>query len=415
MNDVNAGELPAGHGPVPITLGEVPILDSAGSSNGVSPLAVQIGQWVGLDVSVDVPQGASLPPGPFNGTALIHGGSFSQTVDFHCTYLAVALDLPIGRKWQALGGEATFGLVLDLPQTAPDGKGAIQTFANGVLYQVPVAAGSQAPPPVYFLSPAIYAKWLVLTYATDATGAPVWNVLGYPVEDTFATVEGGQALRFQGGAIVVRKNAQAWVVYGAIYGHYEQFGNLSDPRQQPWIGLPNSDEVPVDVLDPAGGQRVSHFDGGDIYWSHATGAWEMHGAILQHWIDVGGFGPGMGLPTTDETSAPDGVGRFNRFQGGGAIYWTSTTGARKLLGPILDRWNALGGVNSYLGYPISDVNPWGPQVCSFQFGQITAATDGTVIEMPASVTISASGKAGADVGHLLLVAGFLFGQIGKVG
>jgi hypothetical protein len=407
VEDPNDGELPAGHPPVNISTFTFPTLTPAGSSNGASPLNVQNGQWVGLDVSVDVPQGAPLPPGPFTGTVIIQGDNFSQKVDLQCTYLAVALASPIGQKWLALGGEAKLGSVVDLPHTAPDGKGTIQTFANGVLYQVSTAAGSAGTPAVYFLSPAVYAKWATLAEVTDANGAPIWNVLGTPVEDTFATVEGGQALRFHGGAIVVRKNAKAWVVQGAIYQHFEQFGDLSDPGKQPWIGLPVTDEAPVDPLNPGGGQRVSHFDDGDIYWSSASGAWEMHGPILQHWTDVGGFRPGMGLPTTDEIIAPDGVAHFNLFQGGGAIYWTATTGARKLLGPILARWNSLGGVNSYLGYPTSDVGPWATppagksgDICSFQFGQIAATSDGTVIEMPANISITKNGSVSANIGPI---------------
>ena len=407
VEDPNAGELPAGHPPVPVSILVVPSLTPVGSSDGINPLAVKVDQWVGLDVSVDVPQNASLPPGPFTGTAIIKGGAFSHQVDLQCTYLAVGLGSPIGQKWKALGGETKLGAVKDLPHTAPDGKGTIQTFTNGVLYELPVVAGGSTAPAVYFLSTSVYAKWTALAQVTDATGALVWNVLGNPVEDTFTTVEGGQALRFQGGAIVVRKNAQAWAVYGGIYQHYEQFGNLSDRANQPWIGLPISDEQPVDPLDPGGGQRVSHFDGGDIYWSHATGACEMHGPILQHWTTAGGFRPGVGLPTTDQTTAPDGVGYFNRFQGGGAIYWSTATGARLLTGPILDRWNALGGINSYLGYPTSDIAPWASpppgksgDICSFQFGQIAVTTDGTITEIPTAITLQASGSAGADLGNI---------------
>jgi LGFP repeat len=402
MNDPNDGELPVGH---PVRPTWSPVLTLVGSSDGVTPLSVQAGQWVGLEVSVDVPQGASLPPGPFTGTAVIQGGSFQRSAALGCSYLAVDPASPIGRKWQALGGESKLGAVQTLPVTAPDGKGTIQTFANGTLYQVPVAAGAQ--PPVYFLSNAVYAKWLSLQGTTDATGAPVWTALGFPAGDTFATVEGGQACDFQDGVIVVRKSGQAWVVYGAIHGHYTQFGNLTDPGHQPWIGLPASDEQNVDPLDPGAGQRVSNFDGGDIYWSAATGAWEMHGAILQQWTAAGGFRPGMGLPTTDETSTPDNRGRFNRFQGGGAIYWTSGTGAHILTGPILGRWDALGGVNSYLGYPTSDVGPWAAappgqsgDICSFQYGQLRAASDGTVTDMPTSVTVPVNGTAGADIGNL---------------
>ena len=88
VEDPNDGELPVGHAPVRITDTDIPTLTPVGKSNGVNPLAVEIVQWVGLDVSVDVPQEASLPPGPFKGTAVIQGGSFSKTVELQCGYLA---------------------------------------------------------------------------------------------------------------------------------------------------------------------------------------------------------------------------------------------------------------------------------------------------------------------------------------
>jgi hypothetical protein len=88
LEDPNDGELPAGHGRVGITEYIFPTLTPVGSSNGVNPLAVEAGQWVGLYVSVDVPPGSSLTPGPFTGTAVIQGGSFFKTVELHAVYVA---------------------------------------------------------------------------------------------------------------------------------------------------------------------------------------------------------------------------------------------------------------------------------------------------------------------------------------
>jgi hypothetical protein len=58
-------------------------------------------------------------------------------------------------------------------------------------------------------------------------------------------------------------------------------------------------------------------------------------------------------PKTDETVTPDGIGRYNHFQGG-SIYWTPLTGAHEVHGLIRDRWATLGWEQSALGYPISD-------------------------------------------------------------
>ena len=355
----------------------VPDFTELGTSDGATPLAVKNGQYVIVRVALDVPLG-STPPGNVDGAVVLHGAVFSQALALKGTYLGVDLNSPIGRKWQAMGGDQTLGLVYGNAQPSPDGKGIVQQFANGWLYQTPSAQ-------VFFMSNSVYAKWLSLATTKDAFGNPEWTVLGFPTEDTFSTVEGGQAIRFQGGAIVVRATQQAYVTYGAIYARYARTGNLSDPNNQPFLGLPVSDEG---APDPADGFRVSHFDLGDIYWSSATGAHEFHGAIRQWWLDHSG---NVGYPITDETGTADGNGRFSGFQNG-AVYWSPSGGAHAVRGPILSRWNALGAERSYLGYPLAEqatwVNPANSNagvVASFQNGQIGwTAQDGT-IDLPQSL------------------------------
>ncbi|MBO0883623.1 MAG: aryl-sulfate sulfotransferase, partial [Mycobacterium sp.] len=95
------------------------------------------------------------------------------------------------------------------------------------------------------------------------------------------------------------------------------------------------------------------FAGGTIYWSAATGAHEVHGDIRDRYNALGGAGGFLGLPTSDETAVSDGRGRFNSFQGG-AIYWTSTTGAHEVHGAFGFVWSVLGGTKSVLGYPATD-------------------------------------------------------------
>jgi uncharacterized protein with LGFP repeats len=43
------------------------------------------------------------------------------------------------------------------------------------------------------------------------------------------------------------------------------------------------------------------------------------GAIRDKWLALGGPSSFLGQPLTDELGTPDGVGRFNHFQGG-SIY-----------------------------------------------------------------------------------------------
>ncbi len=254
-------------------------------------------------------------------------------------------DSPIGKKWSAMGGEPTFGAPMDNEHPAPAGTGTVQQFANGTLWAV--TAGN-----VFYISKTVWEKYFRMDSAKDAFGTAVWKVLGVPEGDAFTTTEGGQAVFFAGGSVGVRPAGHpAWCIYGAIWGRYTQLGSLADPHRQPFMGFPTSDE------EAAGGpandpQRVVHFDGADLFWSSSTGVHEMHGAIRDHW-NANSF---LGIPITDETGTPDGIGRFNRFQNG-MIYWTPATGAHAVHGAILDRWSNLGYEQSYLGYPVSDEQP----------------------------------------------------------
>lgn len=540
LKQVDPSTLPAGSPPQFFWDQENPV-----TWDGVHPLHVKHGQRVQFAVALDIPSGA-VAPGPVSGAALLAGGSHSHTVSLAGSYLGVDPNTLIGEKWASLGGEAFFGPVLSNAHTAADGKGTVQEFANGALYQVPsgpsrsgilssaavrdsilaaigaatpdapsapaasvsrqtvltsgstfasssaalAAPGALSPagaPPalgvsvrpgqaisatgdlagrldelfVFYLSHRIYAKWLSLSNRKDAGGNPVWSALGFPTQDTFPTPEGGEASRFHGGAIIARAipwtrfrtprsvsaadisaflaqqappaqppsgsapassnqsprlmaaplaagvrsgaegsvigaasdplplaQADSWthVVYGAIYGRYLTFGDISDPTRQPFMGLPTSDE------QPALAGRVSHFDGADIYWSRPSGAHEVHGAIRQHWLSLGGPAGFLGFPTTDETGTPDGVGRYNNFQGG-VIYWTGSTGAWEVQGAILDKWRSLGAEQSYLGYPVSDemgltIPPFTDtfRVSRFQFGDILWTADSGATDIPQSYT-----------------------------
>jgi uncharacterized protein with LGFP repeats len=107
------------------------------------------------------------------------------------------------------------------------------------------------------------------------------------------------------------------------------------------------------------------FENGRIFYSDATGAHELHGYINTKWESIGNVTSFLGYPTTDETGTPDGVGRYNHFSGG-SIYWTSALGAHPVRGPIRDHWAAQGWERSFLGYPTGDDLPLGTSNLRFQ-------------------------------------------------
>src|SRR5206468_6618054 len=95
------------------------------------------------------------------------------------------------------------------------------------------------------------------------------------------------------------------------------------------------------------------FVGANLYWSSTTGVHELHEAIRDAFVTKNGLAF-IGLPTTDQTVTPDGIGRCNHFQYSGAIYWKASAGAHIVMGDIRPRWASLGWERSRLGYPISD-------------------------------------------------------------
>ena len=58
--------------------------------------------------------------------------------------------------------------------------------------------------------------------------------------------------------------------------------------------------------DGQGRYRV--YQNSTVYWSPATGAHEVHGAIREQFIRVGAESSRLGYPISDEMRAPDGVG-----------------------------------------------------------------------------------------------------------
>jgi hypothetical protein len=111
---------------------------------------------------------------------------------------------------------------------------------------------------------------------------------------------------------------------------------------QGFLGQPVTEER----VAPDGVGHYRHYQNGSIYWSPQTGAHEIHGAIRDKWASLGWERGFLGYPLTDEMGTPDGVGRFNHFQGG-YIYWTPERGAYAAVSPgsaIIDFENVAPGL-----------------------------------------------------------------------
>jgi uncharacterized protein with LGFP repeats/GH25 family lysozyme M1 (1,4-beta-N-acetylmuramidase) len=226
----------------------------------------------------------------------------------------------------------------------PDGVGRYSRFQGGAIYWTPSTKAATV------LS-HIQDKWASL-------GAER-SFLGYPTTDTSPDVNtgSGEVNHFQGGSIYWTWEAGAWSVHGAIEGKWTSMGAVTSP-----LGYPVTDESGT----PDGVGRYNHFAdpivsgpvvaSASIYWTPKTGAWSIRGSIRDKWASLGWERSFLEYPTTDETTTPDGVGRYNHFANDGSIYWTPGTGAWSVRGSIRDRWASLGWELSVLGYPVTDEN-----------------------------------------------------------
>jgi L,D-peptidoglycan transpeptidase YkuD (ErfK/YbiS/YcfS/YnhG family) len=215
----------------------------------------------------------------------------------------------------------------------------------------------------------------------QALGGPA-GVLGGPLTDELATPSGyGRYNHFAGGSVYWTPATGAWAVGGAIRDSWSRLGWETGP-----LGYPTSDEGSTQ----GGRGRYGLFQGGAVYWSAATGAHQLGGAIWSRYGALGWEGSPLGLPTTDELGTPNGLGRYNHFQGG-SVYWSPASGAHAVYGAIRDRWGAAGWENSALGFPVDDEHAVpGGRAQTFQRGSISwTPTGGAVVTgaaLPLGVT-----------------------------
>jgi uncharacterized protein with LGFP repeats len=225
-----------------------------------------------------------------------------------------------------------------------------------------------------------------------------------------------------------------------------------------FLGAPVAGELTV----PDNSGQYEDFQYGSIYWSMRTGAHEIHGAIRDKWLQMGGTQSSLGYPVTDQADGPNG-GHDEDFVNGsiyqtpdghlfvvdwrietawdaqhreqgplgyptqdtlpgpvdphlpfgtptlyedfqhGSIYWAWGTGAHEVQGAIRDKWFQMGGAGGLLGYPTSDQGSAlnGGHYQHFTGGSIYQTPDGKVFEVDGGVEKAwkAQGWEGGPLGY----------------
>ena len=168
------------------------------------------------------------------------------------------------------------------------------------------------------------------------------GILGKPLANEVARLDGGRYQVFANGVISWHKNSGAWETRGAIREQYKVVGFESGV-----LGYPTSGEVKL-----TNGGRYQQFEKGRIYWTREAGAWDVRGAVLARYTELEAEKSHLGYPTSSEVKISDG-GRYQQFEGG-YIYWSKPTNAMQTRGAIGDRYRNIPSNTSTLGYPVSD-------------------------------------------------------------
>ena len=198
---------------------------------------------------------------------------------------ATALLGPTATRYRALDGPAG---VLGAPSrgTAPvgDGRGSVSTFANGSIYASGRTGAQELTGPVG-------DRYVAL-------GGPGGSGLGYPLAATESP-----ARAFEHGQLVASADG-VFVVRGAIARRYGTLGGPSGP----W-GTPRADQDRIGGADRALFAAVTVFAG-----DGATPA-ALTDPVLTAYLDTGGPGGSLGLPTADSFRTRRGHHR-GTFSGG---------------------------------------------------------------------------------------------------
>jgi len=91
---------------------------------------------------------------------------------------------------------------------------------------------------------------------------------------------------------------------------------------------------------PDGGS-VRQYANAVLYWSPSTCAREVHGPIFGRYFWMGEQASEVGYPTSDTFPLTSSVSARSLFQRG-AIYWKPELGARVVKGPVYDKYVSLG-------------------------------------------------------------------------
>jgi Uncharacterized protein potentially involved in peptidoglycan biosynthesis len=220
-------------------------------------------------------------------------------MNFHTSY---AQATPIYQKWQELGGSNGFlGEPVGGETPTGDGKGSFQNFRDG---------DQNFPDGAIYWSPETGAHEVHGSILQKYRQINTIQTLGYPKTDSIYTPPNNYCpcrSEFQGG--VIYAEIEPFFMFWPIWDKFVEKKSV--------IGSPIGDSITRDNQKGF----LNQFQSGVIFYTRELGAHEVHGSILQKYMEVGAELGNLGYPRTDEMGTGGGCPCQSNFYAG--IIYTS--------------------------------------------------------------------------------------------
>jgi uncharacterized protein with LGFP repeats len=242
----------------------------------------------------------------------------------------IAVQGSIAAAWNANGGSAGWlgGPVASMIYTGANGSGWYQRFQNGTIYVVNGGATT-----ILKASSLIHSTYTRSGGPTDGIGWPVsGEVCG----------RYGCSIQFQSGSLVWSNETLAvGRVVGAINATWLAGGGVDNPLAAP--------EEAETYVSAGGGGWTQSFLRGKVFVKAAgpTTTFSASSSLLARYESLSGPSGALGWPVASEACGT--IGCVIDFEGG-ALTWDSAGGAIESISGEMKRvWFAEGGVNNWVG------------------------------------------------------------------
>ncbi len=339
----------------------------------------------------------------------------NRTVDHGAPCLSTDCGTPIGQKYDALGGAGGFlGRNTVTERSIADGRGRYAGYAGGNIYwtaqtgahevhgglldEYRRAGGVEAAGyPTADTRTSNNGRWRYtnvesgrLYYDRNGTGTfsvlrPMFakheqlgginGFLGHPVSNVRRSSDNRSDYQNFSTGRIYSVDGRVVEIHGALYTFHEATA-----------GVHGTYGYPIDDLTPVGDRRgkVQRFEGGQVWYTSKTNARGLYGKVLDRYVANGGPSGYLRYPRGSARGVGDGVGTWASFERG-RIYGTDALGAFQVHGAVLTAYLSYGGPTGTLGYPTSELDPFGTsggRFQSFQNGKLEYDSNGSVTKTP---------------------------------